>query len=152
MDDNIALTDEDITQVELEDVGGRAWWLALITTLTGQNGMATLRFFAEGPDRRYTSPTFLAPRSLGAVTPEEGWAPGMTSALETVRRELERDGWHVLGCGSMPWKFRYARPGRGAGPLSAVEEGLDRAGAATVEASGQPAHDSPGAQPRSISR
>jgi|GEM_PF-480453 len=61
----------------------------------------------------FRSSTFAAPYSWGGIPmgrtapPEEGWAPGMTRALEDLEREIERAGWVEVGRGERPWEITY---------------------------------------------
>lgn len=61
------------------------------------------------------SATFAAPYSWGGipmgktVPPQEEWAPGMTQALEDLKREVERAGWVEIDRGEQPWEITYAR-------------------------------------------
>jgi hypothetical protein len=96
--------------IELEDVGGTSWWASLLTTLTSQSGTAQLRFvgMVDGT-RAYTGATFPAPRTLGALPPEEQWAPGMTQSLRELQRRVEADGWVQVSEGPHPWALGYRR-------------------------------------------
>jgi hypothetical protein len=96
--------------VELEDAGGTSWWTGLLATLAGQYGNAYLRFVGRvAGERRYTSPTFPVPRTLGTLPPQEEWAPEMRESLEELYRDLDRDGWVQVGRGEQPWSLRYER-------------------------------------------
>jgi hypothetical protein len=103
-------TDVSTVQVELEDAGGTRWWTGLLATLAAQYGNVYLRFvgFVEG-EVRYRSPTFPVPRTLGTIPPQDEWAPEMEDALEELRRDLETDGWVLVGRGDEPWALRYER-------------------------------------------
>ena len=103
-------------QVELEHVGRTSWWAGVLAALTLQ-GDVRLRFVGRvDGERRYRSTPFSCPRTLGHVPPREAWAPGLTSSLEGLQRELEDDGWVLVGEGHEPWDLRYerkaARPSR----------------------------------------
>jgi hypothetical protein len=106
-------TEQDTLQIDLEDAGGRSWWTGLAATLTSQHGSATLRFVGRVQgERRYTGPTFVSPRTLGDLPPQEEWAPDMAQSLAELRREISADDWVEAGRGPEPWAFRYERPGR----------------------------------------
>jgi hypothetical protein len=102
-------------QIELEDMAGASWWSGVLATLASQSGNAYLRFVGRvDGDRRYKGATFPAPRTLGALPPQEALAPGMTRSLQELRSEIERDGWVEVGRGDEPWTFTYERSGSGA--------------------------------------
>jgi hypothetical protein len=95
-------------EVELEDVAGTSWWAGILATLTGQSGIAQMRFVGRvGGETRYTSATFPVPRSFGKIPPKEKWAPGMTAALAELRHEIEDNGWVQVVAGSQPWELQY---------------------------------------------
>lgn len=94
--------------VEIEEVGARHWWAALLATLFAQYGNAYLRFVGVvGNEPRYVGPTFPVPRGWGSIPPQESWAPGMTDALAEVRQKIVADGWREVGHGSQPWNLTF---------------------------------------------
>ncbi|HSK25454.1 MAG TPA: hypothetical protein VK894_00910 [Jiangellales bacterium] len=107
--------DVETLHLELEDVGGRSWWAGVLTTLGSQHGSATMRFVGRvDGERRYASPTFAMPRTVGTVPPQEAWAPEMTQCLDELRGELRFDGWVPVARGSEPWDETFERrDGRG---------------------------------------
>lgn len=97
-------------RVELEEVGARHWWAALLATLASQSGNAYMRFVGVVDGRpRYVSSTFPVPRTWGTVPPQEAWAPGMTTSLAELRRTIEDDGWHEVDRGQQSWSLTYQR-------------------------------------------
>jgi hypothetical protein len=97
-------------QIELEEIAGTSWWAGALATLASQSGNAYLRFVGRvDGHRRYKGATFPAPRTLGALPPQEAWAPGMTKSLQDLRRDIENDGWVETGLGTELWAFRYER-------------------------------------------
>lgn len=111
------LPERESVQIALEDVGDRAWWARVLTTLFTQNGQQYLRFVARPigrPDRRErpvdAGSSFASPRRLRDQPPEPEWAPGMSASLAEVRRRLEDAGWFAEGRGDAPWSYRYVRP------------------------------------------
>lgn len=106
-------TSVETLEIELEDVGGTSWWAGVLTTLGAQGGNAYLRFVGTvDGERRYRSATFVSPRSLGYIPPQEQWAPGMSRCLGELRREIAEDGWFLVSSGDQPWDLRYERPVR----------------------------------------
>lgn len=80
--------------IALEDIGGTSWWASILTTLGSQYGSTQQRFVGQVDGKtRYKSPTFPAARSVTPVSPQESWAPGMTTALAELKPDLARDGW-----------------------------------------------------------
>lgn len=63
----------------------------------------------------FTSATFAAPYSWGGIPigktmlPQEEWAPGMTRALDDLKREIEDDGWVEVTRGQQPWDVGYQK-------------------------------------------
>ena len=103
-------------EIQLEEVGGAAWWRSLLTTLFNQNGAATMRFVARdvgaGEDEPPVAvgPTFVRPRSFPAdVGAGEAWCPGMTASLESLHETLAARGWRGAGHGDEPWSERFTR-------------------------------------------
>jgi len=97
-------------QIELEDIAGASWWRSILASLGSQSGNAYLRFVARvGGERRYTSATFPAPRTLGELPPREEWAPGMTAVLDDLDHQIAADGWIRAGVGDQPWAHSYRR-------------------------------------------
>ena len=97
-------------RVELQDVGGTAWWARILTTLSSQTGSVQLRFVGRvDNDVRYSSPTFMSPTPVSPVPPEKKWAPGMTRSLEELVRGIREDGWTQTGRGSEPWSLTFER-------------------------------------------
>ena len=98
-------------RVDLEEVGARHWWAALLATLSAQYGNAYMRFVGVVDGKpRYFSATFAVPRTWGSIPPREEWAPGMTAALAELRQQIEDDGWQHLGSGDRSWQLTYQRP------------------------------------------
>lgn len=64
-------------RVDLEEVGARNWWAALLATLSAQYGNAYLRFVGvvDG-EPRYFSATFPVPRTWGSIPRERNGHPG----------------------------------------------------------------------------
>lgn len=96
--------------VELQDIGGTAWWARILTTLTSQTGSTQFRFVGRvGNEIRYSSSTFTSPTPVSPVPPEEKWAPGMTSSLEELVSDLREAGWTQAGRGNEPWDLTFER-------------------------------------------
>ena len=96
--------------VELQDIGGTAWWARLLTTLSSQTGSTQLRFVGRVADEvRYSSSTFASPTPISPIPPEEQWAPGMTRSLKELVSDLRRDGWTPSGRGTEPWALTFER-------------------------------------------
>lgn len=96
--------------VELQDIGGTAWWARILTTLSSQTGSTQFRFVGRVADEvRYSSSTFVSPTPISPVVPEEKWAPGMTRSLEELVRDIRHDGWTQAGRGSEPWSLIFER-------------------------------------------
>jgi hypothetical protein len=97
-------------RVELQDVGGTAWWARILTTLTSQTGSTQFRFIGRvGNEVRYSSSTFPSPTPISPIPPEEKWAPGMTRSLEELVRDIRQDGWRQTGRGSESWSLTFER-------------------------------------------
>ena len=97
-------------RIELQDVGGTAWWARIFTTLTSQTGSTQLRFIGRvGSEIRYSSSTFSSPTPVSPVPPEEVWAPGLTRSLEELVSDLQRDGWTQTARGREPWDLTFQR-------------------------------------------
>ena len=63
--------------VELQDIGGTAWWAGILTTLSSQTGSQQFRFVGRVADEvRYSSSTFVSPTPVSPIAPEEQWARG----------------------------------------------------------------------------
>ncbi|MEU5842645.1 hypothetical protein [Rhodococcus sp. NPDC047139] len=103
--------DTETLQVELEEVGARHWWAALLATLSSQSGNAYMRFVGvvDG-EPRYSGPTFPVPRGWGTDPPREKWAPGLGESLAELERQIESDGWKQVDHGSERWELTYRRP------------------------------------------
>ncbi|WP_238588681.1 hypothetical protein [Rhodococcus pyridinivorans] len=103
--------DIETLRVELEEVGARHWWTALLATLSSQSGNACMRFVGvvDG-EPRYTAPTFPVPRGWGTEPPQEKWAPGLSASLADLQRRIESDGWKQIALGSEIWDLAYQRP------------------------------------------
>ncbi|MBM7461158.1 hypothetical protein ACIBED_02315 [Rhodococcus coprophilus] len=104
----------DVTEtlrVELEEVGARHWWAALLATLSSQSGNAYMRFVGvvDG-ELRYFGRTFPVPRMWGPESPQEKWAPGMNDSLTDLTRRIDEDGWRRVGCGTRAWELTFERP------------------------------------------
>ena len=103
--------------VALEDVGGTSWWAGILTVLASQYGSTQRRFVGQvNGVTRYKSATFPVPGSVSPVPPREEWAPGMTAALESLERDLARDGWIQSSHGTQPWSLTYERTTPAPGP------------------------------------
>lgn len=101
----------DTLHIVLEDVGGTSRRASILTTLGSLSGSALLRFVGEvDGDHRYVGATFVSPRGAVPMAPREEWAPGLTAALQGLRREIEEHGWEYLGQGEQPWDLYYRRP------------------------------------------
>jgi hypothetical protein len=104
---------EDLVEtlrVELQDIGGTAWWARILTTLSSQSGSTQYRFVGRVADEvRYSSSTFMSPTPVSPVPPEEKWAPGMTRSLDELVSDIRRDGWTQTGRGSEPWSLTFER-------------------------------------------
>ena len=97
-------------QVELQDIGGTAWWARILTTLASQSGSVQYRFVGRVADEvRYSSSTFASPTPVSPIPPEEQWAPGMTRSLEELISDIRQDGWTQTGSGSEPWALTFER-------------------------------------------
>lgn len=113
--DNAAVTHRtETTVIELENAGDSA----------SADG-ALLRFTAnvEDTDGRSTgeaicSSPFPRPRSIpDDLTPREWWSPPMSSALNSLVRALEHDGWSATRVtGDRPWQLYFVRTGVCASP------------------------------------
>lgn len=63
----------------------------------------------------FTSATFAAPYSWGGIPmgktmmPQEEWAPGMTRALDDLKREIQQHGWVEYTHGQQPWELEYQK-------------------------------------------
>ncbi|MHA7240490.1 hypothetical protein [Arthrobacter sp. TMS1-12-1] len=96
--------------IALEDVGATSWWARILTTLSSQYGSTQQRFVGKVNGRtRYKSSTFPAAGAVSPMPPQEQWAPGMTAALEELRRDLAKDGWEQISRGKDPWSLAYKR-------------------------------------------
>ncbi|AOT02344.1 hypothetical protein [Arthrobacter sp. U41] len=96
--------------VELQDIGGTAWWARILTTLASQSGSVQFRFVGRVADEvRYSSSTFASPTPISPTPPEEQWAPGMTRSLEELVSDIRHDGWTQTGSGSEPWSLTFER-------------------------------------------
>ena len=96
--------------IALEDVGGTSWWASVLTTLGSQYGSTLQRFVGQvAGETLYKSSTFPAARSVGPMSPQEEWAPGMAKALAELQRDLVTDGWAQVSKGDDPWSFVYER-------------------------------------------
>jgi hypothetical protein len=104
---------EDLVEtlrVELQDIGGTAWWARILTTLSSQSGSTQYRFVGRVADAvRYSSSTFMSPTPVSPVPPEEKWAPGMTRSLDELVSDVRQDGWTQTGRGSEPWSLTFER-------------------------------------------
>lgn len=88
---------------------------SLGVTLLGLGaGTQQWQFVGKVDDRAvFTSATFAAPYSWGGlpigktVSPQEEWAPGMTRALDELKREIEDHGWVEVTRGQQPWDIHY---------------------------------------------
>lgn len=100
----------EVLRVELEEVGQRRWWAALMATLSSQSGNAFMRFVGvvDGVPR-YVGESFPVPRMWGTIPPQESWSPGMADSLAGLRSELARHGWLAVQCGEHPWSLTYQR-------------------------------------------
>lgn len=100
----------EVLRVELEEVGQRHWWAAMLATLSSQSGSAYMRFVGvvDGAPR-YVGDSFPVPRTWGTIPPQESWAPGMSDSLAGLRSQLAHDGWSVVQRGEHPWSFTYQR-------------------------------------------
>ena len=132
------LAEQESVEIQLEEVGGTAWWKRILTTLFSPNGQQQLRFVARPrPGRGDEQPiavggTFSCPRWIVDAPPEPAWAPEMGTGLADVRGDLERTGWLLEGRGDEAWSYRYVRPrvdssreylGPTAAPRGAQEDG-----------------------------
>ncbi|BCW45250.1 hypothetical protein StoSoilB5_24340 [Arthrobacter sp. StoSoilB5] len=96
--------------VALEDVGDTSWWAKILTILGSQYGSTQQRFVGQVDGKtRYKSSTFPVAGSVGPISPQEQWAPGMRAALEELQRHLARDGWRETSRGRDPWSLKYER-------------------------------------------
>lgn len=102
--------DIETLRVELEEVGARHWWAALLATLSSQSGNAYMRFvgIVDGKPR-YCGPTFPVPRLWGPELPQEKWAPGLGESLTELQQRIESDGWHQVARGAQAWDLTYQR-------------------------------------------
>ncbi len=63
----------------------------------------------------FTSAAFAAPYSWGGipmgktVMPQEEWAPGMSRALDDLKREIQQHGWVECTHGQQPWDLEYQK-------------------------------------------
>lgn len=100
---------ETLTVVR-EEIGDTAWWVRILTILGSQYGSTQQRFVGRICGKtKYRSSTFPVPGSVGPVTPDEQWAPGMTAALEELKQDLGRDGWEQTSQSTQPWSLTYTR-------------------------------------------
>ncbi|MCB5292522.1 hypothetical protein [Arthrobacter sp. SO3] len=96
--------------VELQDIGGTAWWVRILTTLSSQSGSMQYRFVGRVADEvRYSSSTFMSPTPVSPIPPEEEWAPGLNRSLEELVSDIRHDGWTQTGRGSEPWSLTFER-------------------------------------------
>ncbi len=98
-------------RLQLEEVGARHWWAALLASLSSQSGNAYMRFVGVVDGRaRYRGAAFPVPRLWGTVPPQDQWAPGMDDSLAEIQHRIEGDGWRPVDHGAQPWEVTYQRP------------------------------------------
>lgn len=107
---------EGVLTVQLEDAATRSMWVSMLGLLSSQTQQWHFVGLLQGDVKpAYHSATFSAPYSWGTLPigrtmpPKEAWAPGMQQALAELQREIEADGWVVVGVGEQPWEHQYRR-------------------------------------------
>jgi hypothetical protein len=113
------VSDVDVLETGVEDVGGTSLISSLLTTLGTQHGVAYYRFVGQAhsgdarwPTYRVVGGTFpVMNTSLDDLQAHGAWVTTIQEQLGELRQRLAAEGWRPAGTGAHWWSDRYTRPG-----------------------------------------